>query len=337
MINSAIDAFRSGLSYKSPTRPQEIRNVHEYELRLAIEPALNKQKQMCEHLGSVQNRRLDAEIALKNNDVSVLPQTRLDLTQQVLDASTNECQASIAAKEADIELIKVDIMYNNAKIWWPDTEAERSVGERYVADKQHEMQNLDREILVEKEKINELEQVKNAVKFTADFYKELTEKFGERSAILAQDLADRAKGKQIRNVDDALKAFERYTDVLGKKFSVKDREAIAKALEFIDKDLMARNLQKFSKAFGIWGKAIDGADFVNEFKNAIETGNWKPFFVKAETIGAGMAVSALLAVSMSIMTATPIGIVGFSLLMAVSGAFIDDNLIEKLHDFILKV
>ncbi|MHB9812991.1 colicin-like pore-forming protein [Escherichia coli] len=35
----------------------------------------------------------------------------------------------------------------------------------------------------------------------------------------------------MRNANEAIKAFDRYKDVLNKKFSVSDREAIAKALE----------------------------------------------------------------------------------------------------------
>ena len=44
----------------------------------------------------------------------------------------------------------------------------------------------------------EEERVKDAIKFTADFYKTVTEKFGEHSSKVAKELAEAAKGKSIK-------------------------------------------------------------------------------------------------------------------------------------------
>ncbi|CNL32298.1 Colicin-Ia [Yersinia frederiksenii] len=112
---------------------------------------------------------------------------------------------------------------------------------------------------------------KDAVKFTADFYKELTSKYGDSSSKIAYELAEAAKGKQIRNADEALSSFDKYKDVLNKKFSVKDREAIAKALESVDRGLMAKNLAKFSKAFNYVGHTVDVYDVVIELNKAVKT------------------------------------------------------------------
>lgn len=54
------------------------------------------------------------------------------------------------------------------------------------------------------------------------FYQTLTEKYSK----MAQELADKSKGKKIGNVNEALAAFEKYKDVLNKKFSKADRDAI---------------------------------------------------------------------------------------------------------------
>ncbi|MGF2254810.1 colicin-like pore-forming protein [Yersinia ruckeri] len=132
--------------------------------------------------------------------------------------------------------------------------------------------------------VKEENNIKDAVKFTANFYQTVTEKYGEQSAKIARELADAAKGKQIRSVDEALKAFDKYKDVLNKKFSVKDREAIAKALKSVDRKLMAKNLAKFSKAFGLVGKAVDGVDVVKEINNGMDTGDWRPLLIKLETL-----------------------------------------------------
>lgn len=46
--------------------------------------------------------------------------------------------------------------------------------------------------------------IKDGVKFTSDFYKEVFNTYGNEAEKLARDLALEAKGNTIRNVDDAL-------------------------------------------------------------------------------------------------------------------------------------
>ena len=91
---------------------------------------------------------------------------------------------------------------------------------------------------------------KDAVKFTADFYKEVFKVYGEKAEKLAKLLADQAKGKKIRNVEDALKSYEKHKANINKKINAKDREAIAKALESMDVGKAAKNIAKFSKGLG---------------------------------------------------------------------------------------
>ncbi|WP_413508572.1 colicin-like pore-forming protein [Serratia proteamaculans] len=178
----------------------------------------------------------------------------------------------------------------------------------------------------------EEEAMKDAIKTTADFYKELTEKFGEQSAKVAKELADAAKGKTLKNAEEALKAFEKYKDVLNKKFSVADREAVAKALESVRREHIAQNLAKFSKAFNYTGKVIDAYDvFVVELPKAIRTQNFRPLFVKIETIGAGMAATALTAFAYSVMLGTPLGIFGFAIIMTLVSVMVNEKLVEKVN------
>jgi hypothetical protein len=131
------------------------------------------------------------------------------------------------------------------------------------------------------ERADDTEQIKNAIKFAADFYKEVSEKFGEKASALVKELSGNARGKKIRNAEEAIKAFDQYKDVLDKKFSVKDREAIARAIDSLDKDMMAKTLEKFGKGFGLAGHAINFRDLSIEAKKATESGDWKPFFIKA--------------------------------------------------------
>ncbi|MBL5902679.1 hypothetical protein JBO47_04785 [Serratia fonticola] len=178
----------------------------------------------------------------------------------------------------------------------------------------------------------EEDRVKDALKTTANFYKEVTEKFGEQSAKIAKELADAAKVKKLRNADEALKAFEKYKDVLNKKFSVKDREAVAKALESVNRDQLARNLAKFSKAFYLTAKGLDGYDLLIEFKKGYNTDNWRPFFLKVETIEVGIAASILTAFAYSIILGTPIGILGYAIIMTLVGVFVDDKFVSKINN-----
>ncbi|EFO1958950.1 colicin, partial [Escherichia coli] len=52
------------------------------------------------------------------------------------------------------------------------------------------------------------------------------------------------------------------------------------------------------------------------FGKAARTDNWRPFFVKTETIIAGNAATALVALVFSILTGSALGIIGYGLLMA---------------------
>lgn len=187
------------------------------------------------------------------------------------------------------------------------------------------------------ERADEAEQTIGAIKLTADFYKEVTEKFGEKASALAKELSENAKGKKIRNAEEAIKAFDQYNDVLNKKFSVKDREAIAKAVDSLDKDMMAKSLDKFSKGFGLVGIGVDAFNILTEAQKSMKSGDWKPFFVKTESVMAGRAVGGLLAFTFGMTVATPLGILGFALLMAVTSSLIDDALVSKFNDFILSL
>lgn len=69
------------------------------------------------------------------------------------------------------------------------------------------------------------------------------------------------------------------------------------------------------------------------FGKAARTDNWRPFFVKTETIIAGNAATALVALVFSILTGSALGIIGYGLLMAVTGALIDETLVEKANKF----
>lgn len=172
----------------------------------------------------------------------------------------------------------------------------------------------------------------NAIKFTSDFYQNLTEHYGKKASSLAQNFAAQAKGKSIYNVDEALKAFDKYRDSLGKKFNVADRKAIAAALESRNYADMATSLNKYSRAFGYTGAFIDSVDVGKELVKAIRTDIWRPFFVKLETLAVSKSAVVMIAFVFSAMTGVTLGIIGYALLIAVIGALINVKLLNNINE-----
>ncbi|MBD1294308.1 pyocin S5, partial [Pseudomonas aeruginosa] len=56
-----------------------------------------------------------------------------------------------------------------------------------------------------------------------------------------------------------------------------------------------------------------------------------------ETLAAGAAASWLVGIAFATATATPIGILGFALVMAVTGAMIDEDLLEKANNLVISI
>lgn len=134
--------------------------------------------------------------------------------------------------------------------------------------------------------------------------------------MLAREMAGQAKGKKIRNVEEALKTYEKYRADINKKINVKDRAAIAAALESVKLSDISSNLNRFSRGLGYAGKITNFADWITEFGKI-----------------AGNAATALVALVFSILTGSALGIIGYGLLMAVTGALIDETLVEKANKF----
>ncbi len=108
---------------------------------------------------------------------------------------------------------------------------------------------------------------------------------------------------------------------------------LAAALESVKLSDISSNLNRFSRGLGYAGKFTSLADWITEFGKAVRTENWRPLFVKTEAIIAGNAATALVALVFSILTGSALGIIGYGLLMAVTGALIDESLVEKANKF----
>jgi hypothetical protein len=179
--------------------------------------------------------------------------------------------------------------------------------------------------------------VKDAIYSTSLFYKETSNKFGDAFARQAEALAEGAKGKKIRNAAEGIAAFNRYKDVLNKKFSVADRNAVANALESMNKDQMAKQLKTFGKAFGLVGTVIDIGDMTTAMVKGLRTGDWGDAFRTGERLATSKLASAAVAFAYAALATTPLGIVGYALIMAVTSALIDDALMKRINDFVMSL
>lgn len=180
----------------------------------------------------------------------------------------------------------------------------------------------------------EKSQIKDAVDTMVGFYQYITEQYGEKYAKIAQDLAEKSKGKKIQGVDEALAAFEKYKNVLDKKFSKVDRDAIFNALESVNYDELSKNLTKISKSLKITSRVSFLYDVGSDFKNAIETGNWRPLFVTLEKSAVDVGVAKIVALMFSFIVGVPLGFWGVAIVTGIVSSYIGDDELSKLNELL---
>lgn len=298
-----------------------------------------------------------------NKDISEIIKNIAEVNEKIKNASDvlESATLNVIVKKFQLQKEKVINLLNEARKRKSDAERKRLSDEawfynselnRRMQDKTHgeikkeweKGKSITKEIVLQDERIkaaendvikeeDEFSQVKTAVKFTADFYKEVFKMYGEKAERLAKMLAEQAKGKIIRNADDAAKSWEKHRANPDKKINSQDRAAIAKWLESADVKVAAENFKRFSKGMGYTSKFIDLANWSTSLYNAIQTGDWRPFFVKKETIAAGMAATVVVAFAFSMLIGNPVGLIMYGLIMAGVGFVIDDKFVEKANQF----
>lgn len=180
------------------------------------------------------------------------------------------------------------------------------------------------------EGLTEREAYTSAIKMTADFYKEIGAKYGAQQAAIAKELEAASKGKPMKNVDQAMAAFSKNKAILDANLSTSNREAIANALKAVDRSKAAKQMVAFGKAFGIVGITMDMYDLLASLQTSIKTNNWRPFFVKAESMLLAKEAGVLTAWAFSIMLGTPLGIIGYAVIMAAVSALVNEALVNKV-------
>ncbi|MEC5509944.1 BREX system ATP-binding domain-containing protein [Klebsiella oxytoca] len=176
--------------------------------------------------------------------------------------------------------------------------------------------------------------VKDAVKFTTDFYKEVLKVHGAKAEQLAKLLANQAKGKKFSNAEAALKAYAKYQGNINKKINAKDRAAIAKALESRNVNDIAKKVTKLSKGLGYVGVTMDVVDAYNELVKAVKTDNWRAFYVKVQTIAVGYAATEMAALAFGAILGGPIGLLGYGLIIAGIGALVNEKVVDEANKII---
>ncbi|MED8461893.1 colicin-like pore-forming protein, partial [Escherichia coli] len=175
-------------------------------------------------------------------------------------------------------------------------------------------------------------QIKDAVDATVSFYQTLSEKYGEKYSKMAQELADKSKGKKISNVNEALAAFEKYKDVLNKKFSKADRDAIFNALESVKYEDWAKHLDQFAKYLKITGHVSFVYDVGADILKIKDTGDWKPLFLTLEKKAADAGVSYVVVLLFSLLAGTTLGIWGVAIVTGILCSFIDKNKLNAINE-----
>lgn len=173
--------------------------------------------------------------------------------------------------------------------------------------------------------------LKTILEYSNAFFEHITEKYGNLASQEAKKIAAVAKGKKIRNVNEDLKAFDKYKGDINKKFNSRDRQAISKALQSLDMKSISNDLYKFNKAFKYVGKTFSGVALTTALKEGYEKGNWKPFYFEVEKQVLDKSATYVVSLALVILTRTPIGIIGYGVLMVVVSALISDELVEKVH------
>ncbi|HEJ7121883.1 TPA: colicin transporter [Serratia marcescens] len=303
-------------------REEEARNLALKEKIVTPGDALSLEQRKWEEDRWNDAQRNKAEAERLSGEAAASQGALNDVNRRLGEARSQESQ-----KQQQLNDVQAQVAAEKA-------EAARRQEEQRQREEAARKAREEAEKLAREAKEREEKEIQDAVKFTADFYKEVFKVYGEKAEKLAKLLADQAKGKNVRNVNDALKAYDKYKANINKKINKKDREAIAKALESVDVKQVARNISKFGKGLGYTSLAIDAAEWAGALKEAIETDNWRPFFVKTEAIAAGMAASAVTGFAFSIILGGPVGLLGYSLIMAGVGVLIDDDAMEQVNKFI---
>ncbi|MCF4039542.1 colicin-like pore-forming protein, partial [Escherichia coli] len=196
--------------------------------------------------------------------------------------------------------------------------------------KKTDVQNAEIKLKEAKDAL-EKSQVKDSVDTMVGFYQYITEQYGEKYSRIAQDLAEKAKGSKFSSVDEALAAFEKYKNVLDKKISKVERDAIFNAFESVNYDEWAKHLEQISKSLKVTGYLSSAYDVWTDTRKGMETGNWRPLFVTLEKMAVDGGLSRIIVFMFSFIVGVPLGFWGMAIITGIVSAYIGKEELEKLN------
>lgn len=233
-------------------------------------------------------------------------------------------QHSEVSKEITTLDVEINKLQNQIKVAAEKAAAAKLIADKAAADK------AAADKLAEAKK-TEADKLQDAILFTTNFYAVLTEKYGEKASTLAKELAESAKGKTIKNAEEAMAALEKYKDGINYKLRARDKLALQNALDSLDYEALSKNLAKFSKGFGGVSKIVDIVEILTELKKSFHTEDWKPFFIKVETVAVGMGATFVVALMFGLTVTTPLSIITFAILMALTSSYVDEKFIKIVN------
>ena len=337
------------LQKKSNQLDADISKLNSYKNTLQSKIGdVNKQKEAEEK--ARENETLNEEKQAVAEAEKRLAEAKAELAKAESDVQSKQATVSRVAGELENAQKSVDVKVTGFPGW---RDVQKKL-QRQLEAKQAEYSAVENELknavsfrdgkaaevkeaeqkLKEAQDALEKSQIKDAVDTMVGFYQYITEQYGEKYAKIAQDLAEKSKGKKIQGVDEALAAFEKYKNVLDKKFSKVDRDAIFNALESVNYDELSKNLTKISKSLKITSRVSFLYDVGSDFKNAIETGNWRPLFVTLEKSAVDVGVAKIVALMFSFIVGVPLGFWGIAIVTGIVSSYIGDDELSKLNELL---
>lgn len=363
-INRGIALFEQGAIFSSPKTPQEIAAFHAQELSIQIGERMQDQKKAYAKLDSAVTARLNSQITFNKTD-KISPINYANATLALANSAKVETDANVSALQTTCNLLFAKQMYVKGRIFWPNSKADAATAQKEVdeyekqinavksqiSDLQKNLASINKNITDTKNGINSIKggkvparfkftpaqaQLEEAMKTVSAFYAEVYKKLGEKASTNAQTLAAASKGKRIRSYNDAIAAWNKYGNNIEKKLSLADRNAIVTALNSMTQADLAKNYQKFAKAFGVTAKALDLHRLYQNIKMAVKTGNWAPVITNIESLLAGALVAELTAIIFGGLVIGPVTAVMFVVLGMLLASYVDDNHMKSLNEWFTK-
>lgn len=197
-------------------------------------------------------------------------------------------------------------------------------------------------------KKNEADSLRQASEIISDVGEKVSKTLGDKYNLVAKDIAGNIKnfqGKNIRNFNDAMKSLKKLTSNPNMKINQADKNALINAWKHVNATDMANKLGNLSKGFKVADTVMKIEKVREKSIVGYETGNWGPLVLEVESwIVGGVAgsiamsvFSATLGMAMLIAGTPAVAVsIGGIILAGIVAAMIDDKLVERLNNAIIR-